>query len=1001
MRPVGDSSPAPSDLLFAQLVVEQGLASPDHVRECLETIEKLASQGVVPLPRLGELLMRKGYLTPRQLEATLRVTPRASTRTPSSAEAPALPPEVARALQDPANAVGKYVRVGLIGAGGMGEVWSGWDTELRRWVALKFLSRQDREEVARFEREAQTAAKLTHPNIAAVYDVGQEGGRSYIVLQLVRGRTLAAFPRHDPRLLVEFVRQAALAVHYAHGEGVVHRDLKPANLMIEGEPGPRRTPSDFRVYVMDFGLAKQAAGESTLSVSGSVLGTPSYMPPEQARGKLAEVGAWSDVYALGAALYELLTDRPPFKHENVYEILKQVVEDEPRPPRRIRPSIDADLETVVLKCLEKDPARRYVSAKELAEDLGRYLAGEPVVARPASLSYRLRKWVYRRKALAAAVAVAVLAAVAVAAILGGGALERAREARALHGEAERAFGGKDWSRANELLGRYLALRPADAAARDRKAACERELERLRQEAESKVAAMEAAALCQKALATVKEGKTLWRVRTARREQWEKLFEEALALAREAIARDATLPAGHFTLGETLEAQGRWAEAVAAFDAALRLDASYAEAWQRRGICYLELFSEALMDAQWRSQKPEQVIAILLAPGPRAVECRKQALESLKRYTELRTDATESVEYRYAQVAASIVQGRFVEADQASDRLLAEVQTDERVWLLKAASQIGRLNFNGAAGTLTRLIEDVAPQLWRPYFFRGWIRLVQKDWDRALLDLTRAIELDPRQARIHAVRAAVHIGKNNYEAAERDYDRAIELFPGWGFVWTTRAGVKLRRGDAQGALGDATRAMELESKEASGPFVRAQAKWRLGDVKGALEDADLAVKLGPRSPDNYALRCQLRYGAKDESGALADATRTVELDPRDVSNWRLRSSLRWNRNDKKGALDDLTKAIEVAPRDPEGYYLRGWHRLHAADPRGAIEDAGRGMELAPEDGRHWSLRGRARLAQGDPRGALEDFRKAVQLAPSLEPELAPLIDQCRKKLGEKK
>ncbi|MBI3855943.1 MAG: protein kinase, partial [Planctomycetes bacterium] len=571
---MGDSGAAQSESLFAQLVVEQGLATAEHVRECLDVIARLAAEHVTPLPRLGELLVRKGYLSPQQLEATLRIPAKPASQSPSSSSHVTLPAEVARAAEVTGNHVGKFVRVHAIGAGGMGEVWSAWDTELRRWVALKFLNSRNRDEVARFEREAQTAAKLSHPNIAAVYAVGEEGGRPYIALQLIRGRTLAVFPRDDRRVLVEFLRQAALAVHYAHGEGVIHRDLKPHNLMVEGDPAKRGDPAEFRVYVMDFGLAKQAAGESTLSVSGTVLGTPSYMPPEQARGLMTQVNARSDVYSLGATLYEILTDRAPFKHENVYEILKQVVEEEPKPPRKLNPSADPDLETVVLKCLEKDPARRYASAKEFAEDLGRYLAGEPVLARPASVSHRIRKWVGRRKALSAALAAAALAAAAIAAILGGGALERAREAKDLQAQAGVSVAKKDWAHANELFGRYLALRPGDVAAREQKSACELELERLRKEAESKVAAMEAAALCQKALASVKEGKTLWRVRTAKAEQWEKFFNEALGFAREALARDPSLAGSHFTLGEILEAKGQWAEAVAAYDRALELDAAF-------------------------------------------------------------------------------------------------------------------------------------------------------------------------------------------------------------------------------------------------------------------------------------------------------------------------------------------------------------------------------------------------------------------------------------------
>jgi tetratricopeptide (TPR) repeat protein len=894
------------------MVVEQGLASTEHVRECLDIIARLSEKHVTPLPRLGELLVRKGYLSPQHLEATLRVSPRPSeSASPSNAQV-TLPSEVAEAAENSNNRVGKYVRVKAIGAGGMGEVWSAWDTELRRWVALKFLNSHNHDEIARFEREAQTAAKLSHPNIAAVYDVGDAGGRPYIALQLIRGRTLGVFPRNRLKVLVDFVRQAALAVQYAHGEGVVHRDLKPQNIMIEGKLNAMAEASEYRLYVMDFGLAKQAAGESTLSVSGTVLGTPSYMPPEQARGLLAQVDARSDVYSLGATLYELLTGQPPFKHQNVYEILKLVVEEDPKPPRTINPMVDGDLETVVLKCLEKDPARRYATAKELAEDLGRFLAGEPVVAQPASVSYRLRKWVGRRKALATAVVTAVLAGIAVAAILGGGAVERAREARELRSEADKAFSAKDWSRTNELLGRYLALRPDDRPAWDQKAACERELELVRKKADSKVVAMEAAALCQKALAFVKEGKTLWRVRTAKPEQWEKLFVDALGFAHEALARDASLPGNHATLGEILEAQGNWTEAVAAYDRAIKIDSSFAEAWQRRGICYLELFSDALMDAQWRSTKPEQVLLILMNPGPRAVECRKNAIDSLKRYSEIRQDAAGSVEYRYTQVAASIVQGRFVEADQASDRLLAEVQTDERVWLLKAASQIARMNFAGAVATLNKLIEDVAPQLWRPYFFRGWIRLVNKDWDRAVADCTRAAELDSRQARVYAVRAAAHIGKNNVAAAVADYDRALQYSPQWGYVWTARASAKLRMGDAKAAVEDSTRGMELEPNEPTAPLVRSQAKWKLEDTPGAVEDAGRAIKLTPRDVDAYIWRSHLRFTAGDWAGGLQDATRLTELEPKEGNHWYRRGKLWLAQKEYRKALEDFRKAVELAP-----------------------------------------------------------------------------------------
>ncbi|MBI2923113.1 MAG: PQQ-binding-like beta-propeller repeat protein [Planctomycetes bacterium] len=289
---------------------------------------------------------------------------------------------------------GKFVRTRKLGSGGMGEVWQAWDEELSRWVALKLLKGTDAEEIARFKREAQTAARLTHPNIAAIFDVGEESGRHWIAMQFVEGQTLKTWPRTDRRLLVRLVRDAARAVEFANRQGVIHRDLKPDNLMATGKG------DGAHAYVMDFGLARATEGASDLSVTGQILGTPNYMPPEQAHGERADARA--DVYSLGATLYEILTDRRPFTGENVYATLKKVMEDDPVAPRRIDPSVDADLETIVLKCLEKERNRRYASAGDLADELDRFLKGEAISSRPASVLYRARKFVKRRTSLVAA-----------------------------------------------------------------------------------------------------------------------------------------------------------------------------------------------------------------------------------------------------------------------------------------------------------------------------------------------------------------------------------------------------------------------------------------------------------------------------------------------------------------------------------------------------------------------------------------------------------------------
>jgi serine/threonine-protein kinase len=313
-----------------------------------------------------------------------------------------------------------------LGRGGMGIVYKARHLRLNRTVALKMLLAGPYarpQELERFLREAEAVAALHHPNIVQVYDMGEHDGRPYFTMELIEGGSLQAKAAGKPQAAAwaaSLTATLADAVHFAHQSGIVHRDLKPANILLQRKQSTDCTDytdesvksvesvDDFFPKITDFGLARRLEDEHGLTLSGAQVGTPSYMAPEQARGDKSAIGPGTDVYALGAILYELLTGRPPFCAETPTATMQQVVGEDPAPPTRLNSRVPRDLETICLKCLQKGPAERYASAAALADDLRRFERGEPIMARPPGTLERAAKWVRRRPTAAALLAAAVL-----------------------------------------------------------------------------------------------------------------------------------------------------------------------------------------------------------------------------------------------------------------------------------------------------------------------------------------------------------------------------------------------------------------------------------------------------------------------------------------------------------------------------------------------------------------------------------------------------------------
>jgi serine/threonine protein kinase/tetratricopeptide (TPR) repeat protein len=449
-------NPCPSIEQLRNLLAEQ---LPDAEREWMESHVESCADCKQRLEELSGTLVLKGMLPERHPDSWSHHDPGSDflerlreTPAPLAAQGGAAdtlpdggPTPVAKTAENWPQVPG-YEILGLLGHGGMGVVYKARQISLNRVVALKMIRAGEHappELLARFRNEASAVARLHHPNIVQVYEVGEQGGLPYFSLEFVEGGSLAeklAGVPLPPRKAAELAQTLARAIHTAHQRGIVHRDLTPSNVLLERketsdpanpskletqldpEASPVSSPSrdtwlNSIPKITDFGLAKQLGASTAQTQSDVVMGTPSYLAPEQASGQSKTAGPATDTYALGAILYEMLAGRPPFRAGTPVETLMQVVADDPVPPRRLQPKVPRDLEIICLKCLQKDPRKRYFTAESLADDLERFLQGKPILARPVPLWEQGWKWAKRRPAWAA---LGVVSSLAVLSLLLGG-----------------------------------------------------------------------------------------------------------------------------------------------------------------------------------------------------------------------------------------------------------------------------------------------------------------------------------------------------------------------------------------------------------------------------------------------------------------------------------------------------------------------------------------------------------------------------------------------------
>ncbi len=862
-------------------------------------------------------------------------------------------------------AIGRYRPVRVLGQGGMGVVFEAVDPALHRSVAIKMIlgGTMDGEEIERFVREARLGARLRHPGIVAVLEVGSSGDRPFIVMDLVQGESLEALLRRGPVPLprvVAIVRDVARALEHAHGLGVIHRDVKPQNILVDEAGQPRLT---------DFGLARDAAARDRLTATGSTLGTPAYMAPEQADGDPSAQGVGCDIWAVGAVLYRGVAGRPPFDGDSPIAIMHKLLTTVADPLRRHAPGVPRDVETIVMKCLEPSVERRYPSVGDVADELDRVLSDEPIEARPPGLLERVRRAVARRPA---AVALAVVAVLAVAGAISTTAFTAAARAR---------------SRAAvvEAIGRTDGARP------DREGA-------------SRQSAREAIEAASRAL---------------------RLAEDHLALAGDEDARGLVWTAS-VRRGDISGAAGEWLVAIESYERARELRPTetttidlLARAWHGRLAAFRALADTTAERAAIEGLPPE------VRAHPRIVTAEIALLRREGRLEEGRRLVSEALADRPDDAGLWARRGEMALAlsmhAEALAALDAALRLDERLAGAWANRAQVRLLGGDAAGCVTDAERALAlePDLGAAFGWRAAARLELGEIASASTDASRAIELVPRFAVAWQVRATARFEQGDFRGAIVDATRAVELDPALGRAWRCRGAARAKVGELEGALSDFDRALEIAPNSHLERLGRAEVLFELDRPADALVEAERALA---QSPDwVFARRRAARYAerAGDLARAEAHLERAVALEP-GAPVWTRLAVVRSANGDVEGARTAADAALALDPDALDARLLRGFAcfdrgdhlaaardlervaaRLDSEDPRvhgvavrlGVIFAAAErwleaeaafsdGLRAQPLDPGTWLRRAEVRRARSDRPGALEDIDRAIELAPEL-------------------
>jgi serine/threonine protein kinase/Tfp pilus assembly protein PilF len=1017
--------------------------TPPRVEDYLARFPRLTEPPIVRRLAEQEYLVRNRYGDRPSPDEFARRFPEVLTAEDLASTQPAREP----APEAPVALPG-YEVLGPLGEGGMGVVYKARQKGLNRLVALKMIrggAWASAEELARFRTEAEAVARLQHPNIVQIYDVGEHAGQPYFSLEYVDGGSLAQKLRGQPlpgRQAAELVETLAHAVHYAHESGVVHRDLKPANILLqpiatkntkshEKEEQSREEVGsfpfcDFSCFswpfvpkVTDFGLAKQVDRDAGQTRTGAVLGTPSYMAPEQAAGRSRDPDPRTDVYALGAILYELLTGRPPFRGTTMLETLEQVRSQEPVSPSRLQPNVPRDLETICSKCLRKEAGQRYGSAAALAEDLRRFRAGEPIQARPVPSWERAVKWARRRPAQTALIATAVLAVLGLSA---GGlffGLYKDQQAAALKQQLDRrrqiddhSARAKEAEAAGHLDNALHHWDSALALLQANPGPAEDDLRRRTEDDRARVAELLRA---QQRRLEEQAGRqqALERTRLFEDRRTDLLTLETDVTVADRAANAAAIrraaPEALAQLGLTVgERPGETARGLEPY----RPHLDSRQLAQLAGECYEVLLAWAEAEAASRPAEGEAAVrrALALLDAAAALGEAHRLPDSpafhrrRARYLDLQgdRDGARAEGERAARLQADTAldhflaaldaygQGRLEQASRACD--LALHREPDHFWAqyLRALCDLRAGKWEGAKVRLSACLSR------RPGFF--WALLFQataegelgasdpREYRAAEEDFADALRqaVDPlARSVVLTNRGALWVRRQRWDEAVQDLQEAIRLRPDAYQAYANLARAHEGREDWAAAVDALGRALEHRPEDAGLYYTRARLHLLRGDAAAAGKDFEKVIALeagdgdSPRLAGAHVELAHLRHRAGDYPAALAscDAALRARPDYAPAHRQRAETLLALDRYAEAGRELDRYRA--TAPPRAEVERARALIHVRLGEYPEAVEAYTRALQIQ-RDAATLSYRGWAYLKLEAPRPALADFQAALQL-----------------------